>query len=113
MKLEDMIKKLEDTTVDSVVCEQGELTAWLKELQELRTKVFTEGPQGDDIIKDIVTELAEAKRLLQSAIDEWKIVCEWGECNNRCYYWENGKCSQRWSKEEEALAFIERRECNG
>jgi DNA repair exonuclease SbcCD ATPase subunit len=51
-------------------------------------------------------ELKEAKQLLKSAIDEWHIVCEWGNCGEYCGWFENGKCSQEWSGEAEAFALI-------
>ena len=58
MKLEDMIKKLEDITVDSVVCEQSELTTWLKELQELRTK--------HTILKSFVRDMFNREEVLRT-----------------------------------------------
>lgn len=51
-------------------------------------------------------ELKEAKRLLKSAIDEWNLVCEWGNCGEYCGWFKNGKCSQKWSGEAEALKLI-------
>lgn len=53
-----------------------------------------------------MTELKEAKRLLKSAIDEQHIICEYGECGEHCCWYENGKCSQEWSKKAEALKLI-------
>lgn len=58
-------------------------------------------------IAEWLTELKEAKRLLKSAIDEWNLVCEWGNCGEYCGWFENGKCSQKWSGEAEALKLIE------
>ena len=51
-------------------------------------------------------ELKEAKRLLKSAIDEWNIVCKWNNCGEYCGWFENGKCSQKWSGEAEALKLL-------
>ena len=53
-----------------------------------------------------LTELKEAKRLLKSAIDEWHIICEYGECGEHCCWYENGKCEQEWSGKAEALKLI-------
>ena len=52
-------------------------------------------------------ELKEAKRLLKSAIDEWNLVCEWGNCGEYCGWYENGKCTQEWSCKAEAEKLIE------
>ncbi len=38
MTLEEMISKMEDTRVECVTCNHSELTAWLKELRDLKTK---------------------------------------------------------------------------
>lgn len=54
-----------------------------------------------------LTELKEAKRLLKSAIDEWHIVCEWGNCGEYCGWFKDGKCTQKWSGEAEAEKLIE------
>lgn len=51
-------------------------------------------------------QIAEYKRLLKSAIDEWHLVCEWGECGEHCEWFENGECAQEWSHKAEALALI-------
>lgn len=56
--------------------------------------------------KRLDAELKEAKRLLKSAIDEWHIVCEWGDCGEHCVWYENGKCTQEWSGKAEAFALI-------
>lgn len=54
-----------------------------------------------------LTELKEAKRLLKSAIDEWHLICEYGECGEYCYWYENDdKCKQEWSRKAEALKLI-------
>lgn len=50
--------------------------------------------------------LREAKRLLKSAIDEWNLVCEWGNCGEYCGWFKNGKCTQEWSGKAEALKLI-------
>lgn len=50
--------------------------------------------------------LKEAKRLLKSAIDEWHIVCEYGDCPEFCEWYEKGECSQEWSRKAEAMKLI-------
>jgi hypothetical protein len=60
----------------------------------------------DKMLRDTVAELVEAKRLLKSAIDEWNIVCEWGNCGVYCGWYVNGKCTQEWSGKAEALKLI-------
>lgn len=56
---------------------------------------------------EIAEKYDEAKQLLKSAIDEWRIVCEWGNCGEYCGWYVNGQCSQKWSGEAEALKLIE------
>lgn len=60
----------------------------------------------DKMLRDTVAELCEAKRLLKSAIDEWNLVCEWGNCGEYCGWYVNGKCTQEWSGKAEALKLI-------
>lgn len=55
-----------------------------------------------------LTELKEAKQLLKSAIDEWHIVCKWGNCGEYCGWFKNGKCTQEWSGKDEALKLLEK-----
>lgn len=83
--------------------ENKRLAEWLMEYKDLKAE------QNDQyvFIRELMTELKEAKRLLKSAIDEWHIVCEWGECSERCDWFENGKCTQEWSGKAEALKLIE------
>lgn len=101
-----------------------QLAEWLTELKELReeNKVLTS--ECDRLIKekgelnklkekavlDICrreAKLREAKLLLKSAIDEWSIVCKWGNCGEYCGWFDNGKCTQEWSGKAEALKLIE------
>ena len=51
-------------------------------------------------------QIAEYKRLLKSAIDEWNFDCEWGECGEHCTWFVNGRCAQQWSRESEVLKLI-------
>lgn len=55
---------------------------------------------------EIAEKYDEAKRLLKSAIDEWNLVCEWGNCGEYCGWFKNGKCTQEWSGKAEALKLI-------
>lgn len=59
-----------------------------------------------DSCEQLISEKAEYRRLLKSVIDEWNFVCEWGECSERCDWFENGKCTQEWSGKAEALKLI-------
>lgn len=61
---------------------------------------------NDRQLAEWLMELKEAKRLLKSAIDEWHIVCEWGNCGEYCGWFKDGKCTQEWSGEAEALKLI-------
>lgn len=55
---------------------------------------------------ECLMKLREAKQLLKSAIDEWRIVCEWGNCGEYCGWFKNGKCTQEWSGKAEAMKLI-------
>ena len=80
-----------------------QLAEWLMDYKDLKAE------QNDQyvFIHELMSELEKAKQLLKSAIDEWHIVCEWGNCGEYCGWFENGKCSQKWSGEAEALKLIE------
>ncbi len=120
MTLEEAIKHLDESLADpghNWGCEEckGEheqLLEWLRELKDLReeNKVLTS--ECDRLIKEKgellkkSEHIAEYKRLLKSAIDEWHIICEWGDCGEYCGWYENGKCIQEWSGKAEALALI-------
>lgn len=120
MTLEEAIKHLDESLADpghNWGCEEckGEheqLLEWLRELKDLReeNKVLTS--ECDRLIKEKgellkkSEQIAEYKRLLKSAIAEWHLVCEWGECGEYCCWYENGKCTQEWSGKAEALALI-------
>ena len=59
-----------------------------------------------DSCEQLISENAEYKRLLKSAIDEWNFVCEWSDCGEYCSWFKNGKCTQEWSGKAEALKLI-------
>lgn len=59
-----------------------------------------------DSCEQLISEKAEYKRILKSAIEEWNFVCEWGDCSERCDWYVNGKCTQEWSGKDEALKLI-------
>lgn len=109
---------------EQIIADNRQLAEWLTELKDLReeNKVLTS--ECDRLIKekgelnklkekavlDICrreAKLREAKLLLKSAIDEWWIVCEWGNCGEYCGWFKNGKCTQEWSGKAEALKLIE------
>lgn len=75
----------------------------IKEKGELLSKV-----SGGDVLKicQLEEQLKEAKKLLKSAIDEWNLVCEWGDCGEYCGWYQNGRCTQEWSGKAEALKLI-------
>lgn len=89
-----------------------QLAEWLTELKNLReeNKVLTS--ECDRLIKEKgellkkSEQIAEYKRLLKSAIDEWPFLCEWGDCGEHCEWFANGKCNQEWCNKAEALALI-------
>ena len=94
-----------------------QLAEWLTDYKELKNSVgavkLSDIKETLELIQDYKAEnieqkklIAEYKRLLKSAIDEWHIVCEWGECSERCDWFENGKCAQEWSGKAEALKLI-------
>lgn len=120
MKLDEAIKHLEESLADpghDWGCEEckGEheqLLEWLRELKELREENKVLISECDRLIKEKgellkkSEQIAQYKRLLKSAIDEWHLVCEWGDCGEYCGWYENGKCTQEWSGKAEALALI-------
>lgn len=98
--------------------EHRQLAEWLTELRELRNSLeavkLSNMKEALELIRDYKVEniaqkklIAEYRRLLKSAIDEWHIVCEWGDCSERCDWFENGKCTQEWRYKAEALKLIE------
>ena len=78
------------------------LAEWLMEYKDLKAE------QNDQyvFIHELMSELKEAKQLLKSVIDEWHIVCEWGNCGEYCGWYKNGKCTQEWSGKSKALKLI-------
>lgn len=97
--------------------EHRQLAEWLKDYKELKNSVGAvnlellkeaqaELEKRGNMLHDAIAELEEAKRLLKSAVDEWHIVCEWGNCGEYCGWYVNGQCSQKWSGEAEALKLI-------
>lgn len=90
------------TACRECAADHRQLAEWLMEYKDLKAE------QNDQyvFIHELMTELKEAKRLLKSTIDEWHIVCEWGDCSERCDWYVNGKCTQEWSGKAEALKLI-------
>ena len=85
-----------------IIADNRQLVEWLMEYKDLKAE------QNDQyvFIHELMSELKEAKRLLKSAINEWNLVCEWGNCGEYCGWYVNGKCSQEWSNKAEALKLI-------
>lgn len=89
-----------------------QLAEWLRELKDLREENKVLMQECDRLIKEKGEllkqheQIGEYKRLLKSVIDEWHIVCEWGNCGEYCGWYKNGKCTQEWSGKAEALKLI-------
>lgn len=100
---------------DRLIKEKGELLSKVSggdvlricQLEEQLKHWKEEYANLNKISYDFYKELKEAKRLLKTAIDEWHIVCEWGNCGEYCGWYENGKCTQEWSCKAEAEKLIE------
>ena len=100
---------------DRLIKEKGELLSKVSggdvlricQLEEQLKHWKEEYANLNKISYDFYKELKEAKRLLKSAIDEWNLVCEWGNCGEYCGWFKNGKCTQEWSGKAEALKLIE------
>jgi hypothetical protein len=113
------------TACRECAADHRQLAEWLTELKDLREENKVLISECDRLIKEkgellskvsggdvlricrLEEQLEKAKRLLKSAIDEWHIVCEWGNCGEYCGWYVNGQCSQKWSGEAEALKLIE------
>ena len=113
------------TTCRECAADHRQLAEWLIELKDLREENKMLISECDRLIKEkgellskvsggdvlricqLEEQLEKAKRLLKSAIDEWHIVCEWGNCGEYCGWFENGQCTQKWSEEAKALKLIE------
>lgn len=92
----ELLSKVSGSDVLKICQLEEQLKHWKEEYANL-----------NKISYDYYKELKEAKRLLKSAIDEWNLVCEWGDCGEYCGWYVNGQCSQKWSGEAEALKLIE------
>ena len=100
---------------DRLIKEKGELLSKVSggdvlricQLEEQLKDWKEEYANLNNISYGFYKELKEAKRLLKSAIDEWNLVCEWGNCGEYCGWYENGKCTQEWSCKAEAEKLIE------
>lgn len=94
------------------VSEHRQLAEWLRQLKDLREENKVLMQECDRLIKEKGEllkqheQIGEYKRLLKSVIDEWHIVCEWGNCGEYCGWYKNGKCTQEWSGKAEALKLI-------
>lgn len=96
----------------NTVKDYRQLAEWLRELKDLREENKVLMQECDRLIKEKGEllkqheQIGEYKRLLKSVIDEWHIVCEWGNCGEYCGWYKNGKCTQEWSGKAEALKLI-------
>lgn len=102
-QLAEWLRELKDLREENKVL-ISECDRLIKEKGELLSKV-----SGGDVLRicQLEEQLEKAKRLLKSAIDEWHIVCEWGNCGEYCGWYVNGQCLQEWSGKAEALKLIE------
>ena len=117
MKLKDLREenKVLTSECDRLIKEKGELLSKVSggdvlricQLEEQIKDWKEEYANLNKISYGYYKELKEAKQLLKSAIDEWHIVCEWGNCGEYCGWFKDGKCTQKWSGEAEALKLIE------
>lgn len=96
----------------NTVKDYRQLAEWLRELKDLREENKVLMQECDRLIKEKGEllkqheQIGEYKRLLKSVIDEWHIVCEWGNCGEYCGWYKNGKCTQEWSGKAEALKLM-------
>lgn len=58
-----------------------------------------------DRITELEVRLAEAERLIESALNEWTVDCQYGSCS-LCSRWRGGRCSAEWGERENAKAFL-------
>ena len=102
-QLSEWLIELKDLREENKVLMQ-ECDRLIKEKGELLSKV-----SGGDVLRicQLEEQLEKAKELLKSAIDEWQIICKWGNCGEYCGWFENGKCTQEWSGKADALKLIE------
>lgn len=102
-QLAEWLTELKDLREENKVL-ASECDRLIKEKGELLSKV-----SGGDVLRicQLEEQFEKAKELLKSAIDEWQIVCKWGNCGEYCGWFENGKCTQEWSGKADALKLIE------
>ena len=111
------------TACHECAADHRQLAEWLTELKDLReenkvlinecNRLIKEKGELNELKEKAVLDicrrdarLRDAKRLLKSAIDEWHLICEWGDCGEYCGWYENGQCTQEWSGKAEALKLI-------
>ena len=119
LEVAERYERMEDSQDDKLkeeclqcAADHRQLAEWLTDYKNLREENKVLMQECDRLIKEKGEllkksgQIAECKRLLKSAIDEWHIVCEWGNCGEYCGWYKNGKCTQEWSGKSEALALI-------
>lgn len=126
MTLEEILEKLHSPTEHAITLENGELTAWLEELKELREENKVLISECDRLIKEkgellnkvsggdvlricqLEEQLEKAKRLLKAAVGTFNDA----SCNKDCRQckWNNGECEMScrfaWVHTDEALKLI-------
>ena len=108
MTLEEILEKLHSPTEHAITLENGELTALLEELKELREENERLSAQVIDLQLAYNNELVDgkkAKRLLKLAVEDIKfyVDCYESHCDECCCDHDN-HC--HWKHEAEVLALI-------
>lgn len=121
MTLEEILEKLHSPTEHAITLENGELTALLEELKELRKENESLSAQVIDLQLAYNNELADgkkAKELLKAAVEEFREInsdiltckyCRWYSAEiDECAYPDNVPCGEvcGWKHEAEALKLI-------
>lgn len=118
MTLEEILEKLHSPTEHAITLENGELTALLEELKELREENKVLISECDRLIKEKGELLkrheqtGECKRLLKAAVDDMRDVANNGTCNHCVLdglYAQGGCCTDgcfKWRYADEALKLI-------
>jgi hypothetical protein len=123
MDLDEVIKQLEDPRVDCITFQNSELTAWLRELRDLREENKVLISECDRLIKEKgellkkSEQIAEYKRLLKAAVEDIRhCMHSYDPCEVCSLLGEDGECpatddddckeKYKWRYEDEALKLI-------
>ena len=85
MTLDEAIAKLEDNSTHALICENGELTAWLRELRELREQNVELKSTLNAALKDIhgknICEVMNACKLCAIKFQQLCDIFPWQHAN--------------------------------